>query len=89
MKKQEFDIQKVICDKKEAAQRRLECPVCGCFNTHLNPPYLVVGEDWNGYGELAITPLNSECGCEWEVCIGFHKGDSVIFTRINSPCKVD
>jgi hypothetical protein len=90
MKNLEFDVQNVICKRAEARQRRLECPVCGCVNSHLESPSLMTGDqNWGGCGELAITPLDSECGCKWELCIGYHKGESLIFTRINKSCRIE
>ena len=86
----ELDILPVISKDQIAGgsgQRNLYCPVCGCINTHLEPPYLKVGDKWQGNGELAITPLWSECGSKWEVCIGFHKGDAPIFVRVLKSCK--
>lgn len=88
--KTEMDILPVISKKQIAVgseQRNLYCPVCGCINTHVEAPYLKVGDNWHGNGELAITPLWSECGSKWEVCIGFHKGDAPIFVRIIEACK--
>lgn len=70
-----------------SGQRNLHCPVCGCINSHVKAPYLMVDEKWHGNGELAVTPLWSECGSEWEVCIGAHKGDAPMFVRVNKSCK--
>lgn len=70
-----------------SGQRNLHCPVCGCINSHVRPPYFMVDEEWHGNGELSVTPLRSECGSEWEICIGSHKGDAPMFVRIRKSCK--
>jgi len=88
--KDEKDILPLIskdCLSVGSDQRNLFCPVCGCINAHIKPPYLVIDDDWHGNGELAVTPLWSECGSEWQVCIGSHKGDAPIFVRVTKSCK--
>lgn len=70
----------------EPEMRVLHCPVCGCEWTHVTPPHLSYGEKWGGNAELAVSPVWSECGSVWQVCIGFHKGESVIFTRLIESC---
>ena len=65
----------------------LTCPVCGHDYTHVEPPHLNHNAQWGGEGELAVTPVWSECGSKWQVCIGFHKGQSAIFTRMIESCK--
>lgn len=67
--------------------RLLHCPVCNCDNTHIEPPHLNYNAQWEGQGELAITPLWSECGSKWQVCLGFHKGQTAIFIRLIKSCK--
>lgn len=72
--------------------RLLTCPVCSFDYTHVDTPYIKDGADnykagWNGRGDLAVVPLWSECGSKWQVRIGFHKWQSVIFTRILESCK--
>lgn len=72
--------------------RNLLCPVCGGNYNHVKPPYLKDGGDnyeakWGGCGDLAVIPMWGECGSQWEVCIGFHKGQSRIFVRVSESCK--
>lgn len=72
--------------------RNLLCPVCGDSYNHVEPPYLKDAGDnydanWGGRGDLAIIPIWGECGSRWEVCVGFHKGESSIFVRINNSCE--
>ena len=72
--------------------RNLLCPICGGTYNHMEPPYLKDGGDnyaagWGGRGDLAVIPMWGECGSKWEVCIGFHKGESPIFVRVSVSCK--
>ncbi|MEG0052209.1 MAG: hypothetical protein RR068_07125 [Hafnia sp.] len=88
--RKELDIIPLISTKQIAGgsgQRNLYCPVCACINTHIKPPHLIIDEKWQGNGALAVTPVWSECGSEWEICIGEHKGDAPIFARITKSCK--
>ena len=70
----------------------LTCPVCNFNYSHMEPPQFTDGGDnylagWGGRGDLAVVPMWSECASKWEVCIGFHKGQSAIFTRVTESCK--
>lgn len=72
--------------------KNLLCPVCGFNYNHIEPPYLTDGNDdyaagWGGRGDLAVVPMWGECGSKWEVCIGFHKGQSPIFVRVIESCE--
>lgn len=74
------------------AKRNLKCPECGHEYNHLEPPYLKDGGDnyeakWGGRGDLIVVPVEGECGSIWQVCFGFHKGNSVAFTRTIKSCK--
>ena len=73
-------------------KRWLKCPICDFNYSHIEAPRLLDGGDnylaeWGGRGDLALVPMWSECGSKWEVCIGFHKGQSAIFTRVIESCK--
>lgn len=73
--------------------RKLLCPACSGSYNHMESPFLKDGGDnydakWGGRGDLTVLPMWGECGSKWEICIGFHKGESVIFTRVSQPCKV-
>ena len=64
----------------------LMCSVCGCNYNHVGEPYTVAGEDdyragWGGRGDLVVVPFEGECGHEWEICFGFHKGETMAFVR--------
>ena len=88
--KDELDILSIISLSMNAGEgnhRNLHCPTCGGVNSHIDPPYLVVGESWHGTGDLAITQLWSECGSRWEICIGADKGAAPIFIRVIKSCR--
>ena len=70
----------------EPEMRTLHCPYFKRDLTRVGPPHLAYGEKWGGSGELAVTPLRGDCGSVWQVCIGFHKSESVIFTRLIESC---
>jgi hypothetical protein len=36
---------------------------------------------WNGRGDLYVLGFWGECGHEFEVCFGFHKGTTFAFSR--------
>lgn len=65
------------------------CPVCQFDCTHTHGVKTVKGNDnyeagWAGRGDLVVVTMGGECGHGWELCIGFHKGQQAIFTRIHS-----
>lgn len=67
------------------------CPVCKSTYNHVNPPYMVRGNDsyesgGHGRGDLSVIPLNGECGSQWEICAGFHKGQTQVFARLLKSC---
>jgi hypothetical protein len=88
--RQELDVRPLIDNDKKAygsGQRVLLCPNCGAINSHVNPPYMLVNSQWHGDGALCVTPISSECGSEWELCVGEHKGDALIFARVSQACR--
>lgn len=36
---------------------------------------------WSGRGDLTIIHFKGECGHEWELCFGFHKGKTYAYCR--------
>jgi hypothetical protein len=69
------------------SMRRLICPVCGHENAHLDSPRFHESGDgheagWEGCGDLVEVPVEGECGHNWSVCFGFHKGDVVSFVKV-------
>ena len=69
----------------------LMCPVCGFDYNHLGEPTKQPGNDnykadWKGRGDLIVIPISAECGCEWEMCFGFHKGQVAASTRVTKTC---
>ncbi len=70
----------------------LACPECGDPFSHPSAPLVSESHDdytadWPGRGELIIIPIEGECGCEWQVCFGYHKGNVVAFTRAIKSCE--
>lgn len=69
----------------------LVCPVCdGTFN-HIGTPERREGKDdyeaWRGRGDLLVIPMDGECGCRWQICLGEHKGETNGFIRIERSCS--
>jgi len=64
----------------------IKCPACGFEFNHFRAPYVVKGNDnyeaWRGRGSMVVIPFWGECGHEWELCIGFHKGQCFMFTNV-------
>jgi hypothetical protein len=66
---------------------RLEllCPICHENFNDISTPRLEHGNDnyeaWMGRGDCAVVPMSCEYGHEWELCVGFHKGESFLFAR--------
>ena len=56
------------------------CPVCGGDYVHTGSP-TKNAEDWLGRGAATIVPMACESGHDFELGIGFHKGQSWMFTR--------
>lgn len=70
----------------EHGQRAVLCPVCGFDYTTLDAPHVVLGHDrgsggWAGRGDLIVIKGSCESGHEFEVCFGFHKGQTFTFCR--------
>jgi hypothetical protein len=69
------------------AFKGLRCPVCGSSYQRTGEPEFIPGSDayragWGGRGGLLIIPVRGECGHGWEMCFGFHKGETATFVRI-------
>lgn len=69
----------------------LVCPDCGFEYNHIGEPRKVSGNDnydaWAGRGDLLVIPFSGECGSEWEMCFGFHKGNTDVFVRVRKACS--
>lgn len=72
---------------KDDIHYEIQCPVCGYnYQHHLSSAEVKDGED--AYkaercvrGDVISIPMQGECGHVWELCIGFHKGNSLIFVK--------
>lgn len=82
-------VDKVICPNQECGgsiAHAVTCPICGGDYAHPGSVRTVSGEDqyaasWPGRGDLTVFHFEGECGHEWEVCFGFHKGKTYAFAR--------
>ena len=78
---------------REELYSLLVCPVCSFEYNHIGEPRKVSGNDnydaWQGRGDLLVVPFKAECGSEWEICFGFHKGQTNAFVRIRKSCSED
>lgn len=62
------------------------CPQCGFEYVHFGDGKTIDGNDnydagWGGRGAVIVIPCSCENGHGWEFCIGFHKGNTVVFCR--------
>jgi len=64
----------------------LRCPICNFDYQHFGDPERISGKDdykaWHGRGDLLRIPFWGECGHNWYICIGFHKGQSFAFVEV-------
>lgn len=70
----------------------LHCPVCGDSNNHVGKIHTMKSNDdysagWSGRGGLTAIRMSGECGSQWEFCLGEHKGNVSVFTRIIESCS--
>lgn len=73
---------------------KLLCPLCGFDYNHFSKCEIENGNDdydasWSGRGDLTVLKFWGECGHNWELCIGFHKGQSFIFARRDKAVKLE
>lgn len=68
----------------------LVCPVCSFPFNHIGDPLRRPGDDdyqaWQGRGDLVVIPMTGECRSEWDICFGFHKGESYSFVPVRRAC---
>jgi hypothetical protein len=72
--------------------KRLRCPVCRDTYQHVQRPQVLDGNDnyeagWSGRGDLIIVPVEGECMHRWQLCLGFHKGETFCFVRVSYEQK--
>ncbi|MCD6293340.1 MAG: GIY-YIG nuclease family protein [Deltaproteobacteria bacterium] len=70
----------------------IKCPECGSEYQHFGAPVIKTGNDnyeagWPGRGDLLVIPISGECGSKWEICLGFHKGQTGAFINLLDSCK--
>jgi hypothetical protein len=70
--------------------KRLRCPVCHDTYQHtMRTPKPIDAEDnyqagWGGRSELLLIPVEGVCGHLWEICLGFHKGETFASVRVGA-----
>ncbi len=70
----------------------VKCPTCTFTNNRVVATRTVPGHDgykasWPGRGDLTVVELAGECGSQWELCLGFHKGQTGVFVRVVRSCS--
>jgi hypothetical protein len=63
--------------------KRLLCPVCGYGYLHTTHSGYSTME-WGGRGDVIAVHFEGECGHLWQMCFGFHKGETFSFVRYPS-----
>jgi len=63
------------------------CPMCRSNFAHPSNVRQVSSDDsyragWPGRGDLTVLGFEGECGHDWEICFGFHKGEVFTFARV-------
>lgn len=74
--------------------RMIYCPVCKFDYNHILSVEKFEGHDnnkapWWGRGDLVVIKLCCESSHEWEICFGFHKGQTFAFARTIEEKKID
>ena len=68
------------------------CPVCGHDFAHTTNVREVDGGDrykaWNGRGKRLSIHVEGECGHEWDICFGLHKGRTSVYCEISENPEV-
>jgi hypothetical protein len=65
--------------------QQVMCPVCGGGYQWTRPPQHLTSNDdtgWGGHGDLIVIPMRGECQHQWDICLGFHKGNTFAFVRV-------
>jgi hypothetical protein len=70
----------------------IKCPCCGFEYVDFGSPDFISRGDyqneWHGRGQLLVIPFQGECGGAWDLCFGFHKGNTMAFIRIRKDCRL-
>jgi len=71
-----------------AGDTGIKCPICGFeYVGVVSVMYSVSRNDprsgWLGNGGLAVVEFNGECGHKFDLCFGFHKGNTAFFCRFD------
>ena len=73
---------------KKDHEYEITCPVCGGNYQHSLPDAIKVKDGQDDYkaernvrGDVISIPFHGECGHVWELCLGFHKGNTLVFVK--------
>lgn len=71
---------------KEGMQQVL-CPVCDFDYTEFTGVERIASRDnyeagWSGRGDLIRIHMQCEAGHVFDICVGFHKGNTHVFTEV-------
>lgn len=89
-----FNVNTQYTDHEESvspAGNEVTCPMCGHeYNRPVNVSriagndnYEARSEGWNGRGDLVVVTMECEAGHTWDLCMGFHKGITTMFARVD------
>ena len=89
MKSIKIGITDIASDTFCTGENIIKCPECGFEYNSFGTPVVIKGND--NYesnvdgkrGDVISIPFNGECGHNWELCLGLHKGNTVIVHRVN------
>jgi len=73
---------------KKHYEYEIACPVCGCnYQHHFSRVSIrAAGREGSVKGDVISIPFHGECGHVWELCLGFHKGNTLIFVKTEDVC---
>ncbi len=70
----------------ELVSHMVHCPICDYDYTRPTATALIPGKD--NYkaapftrGDVVTVSFEGECGHHWDICIAFHKGQTMLFSR--------
>lgn len=92
MTKVEYEPRHVVIKQSndDPSMDTILCPVCKFNYNHLRTIDTEDSSDkylasWWGRGNLLVMDMECEEGHDWQLCIGYHKGQMYMFTRDGQP----
>lgn len=70
------------------------CPICQGTNVHIITAHTKIGNDnyetkTGVRGDVYVILFFSECGSEFEINYGFHKGNTYVWPNVIKSCRLD